>query len=410
MSLSKWVRLEPLLTEFRHQIHQHPEIAMQEEQTAQAVKAYADQIGYNRYKVIGNPGMIFSIWPDGVEEKQALQSGIVFRAELDGLPIADRADVAYRSKIDGKGHLCGHDGHMTILLGAMHLVAELKKNGKLKASVHFLFQPAEENGAGANAMLQDPGFDIEPERMYALHNIPGIELGHVLLKADVFTPEVISVDFKLEGATSHAAQPHLGINPAEAVAEIITFMQKQHKYKASKGSSTFSDGDVIVSPVQIKMGQADYGISAGEALVGYTFRTYRPEHMQAIRTEIEAFAKQLEAKHDISVLLEWHQYFAANMNDHASTELLKQSLAQAQIPHETIPSPFEWGEDFGYFSQRIPSCMFGIGSGQDTAPLHNQTYDFPDALIAKGVEAFGSIIINHQSIPSEDLKSFFHES
>jgi amidohydrolase len=404
------MRFESSLVDFRHQIHQHPEVAMEEEQTAKAVKAYADQIGFDRFKIIGKPGMIFSIWPDGTNEKEALESGLMFRAELDGLPIADRADIEYRSQIAGKGHLCGHDGHMTILLGLMHLVAELKKTHQLKEAVHFLFQPAEENGAGANVMMQDPGFDIKPERMYALHNIPGVELGKVLLKPNVFTPEVISVDFILDGATSHAAQPYLGNNPAEAVAEIITFMKKLHKYKATKGSSTFSDGDVIVAPVQIKMGQADYGISAGEALVGYTFRTYRPEHMQAIREDIEAFAKKLEANHDLSVALEWHQYFAANVNDAESTKLLEQSLIKTEILHERISSPFEWGEDFGYFSQRMPSCMFGIGSGEDTPPLHNQTYDFPDALIAKGVEAFGSIIIQHQSIPSEDLKSFFHEN
>lgn len=401
MNITNWDLFYPDLITFRQQIHAQPEIAMEEFKTAKAVKSCADLIGYDEFKEIAKPGMVFSLLP--IDTTKEPQKGIMFRAELDALPIPDQSDLPYRSKEEGKGHLCGHDGHMSILLGLMFHCAQLKKKGLLSYPVHFLFQPAEENGAGAKAMLEDEHFDYSPEFIFSLHNIPGAPLGQIFHKSDVFTPEVISVDFNIMGATSHAAQPHLGVNPAEVVGEIIHFMGSLHKYSPTSKVSTFADGDVIVAPIQIEMGQADYGISAGSALVGYTFRTYRPEQLLKLRDTIESKAKQLQLQYNLNIELSWHQYFAANINDHKASELARKAFIASKMNVQHINAPFEWGEDFGNFTQKIPAYMFGIGSGEKVPPLHNQTYDFPDELIPIAVKAFLSIVYQYNKLDIQKL-------
>lgn len=405
MLFNDWPQFYNKLVEFRRHVHAHPEVAMEEFETAESVLAFAQEIGFDHYQEVAKPGLVFSIYPKGMVEPK--KNGIMFRAELDGLPIPDESTHSYRSTIDGKGHLCGHDGHMTMLLALMYATAKLKKANELNAPIHFLFQPAEENGAGAKAMLNDPTFDYEPKYIFSLHNIPGAPLGQILHKSDVFTPEVISVDFKLKGETSHAAQPHLGNNPAALVYEIIDYMRKLHKYNPTSKVSSFSEGDVIVAPVQIKMGQADYGISAGNALVGYTFRTYRPEQLNEIRNSIEQKASEWANDFGMVVQCSWHQYFAANINDQKASDLALSGMQKANLATKKIKAPFEWGEDFGNFTQKIPACMFGLGSGEAVPPLHNQQYDFPDQLIPYGLKAFLSIVYEYNGLNPSDLVDEF---
>lgn len=407
MNLPQWSVVYDALRTFRQQRHQYPEVAMEEFETAKAVKAFADSIGYDRVRTIAKPGMVFSIVPDGFEAPE--KAGLMFRAELDGLPIADKATHGYTSKIKGKGHLCGHDGHMSILLGLMKYTQALKQQGYLKEPVHFLFQPAEENGMGAQAMISDAAFDLKPRAIYALHNIPGAAKGSLWIKEGVFTPEVISVDFVVEGATSHAAQPHLGKNPAPVVAELIRLMEGLHRYDNQSTVSTFKEGDVIVAPVQIQMGQPDYGISAGNALVGYTFRTYLPEHLQAVKKAIQDSVESLQKKYGLPIQISWHQYFAANINDAKTTERLLTSVKQVGLSINLLQSPFEWGEDFGTFSQHIPACMFGLGAGEDCMPLHNQTYDFPDEIMKEGIMAFLSVLCTANHLDASTIKPWFQD-
>lgn len=404
--LTSWNSIKEPFIELRQVIHQQPETAMQEFKTSAKMAYEIEKLNPNRLLKLAKTGLIASVYPSNVINKA---SGILFRAELDALPIVEKSNIPYKSVVEGNAHLCGHDGHMVMLLASLKYAIELRDLGLLKEAVHFLFQPAEENGAGAKAVLEDPKFDLTPTFCFALHNIPGVEMGTLLIKEGIFTTEVISVLFSIEGYTSHAAQPHLGKNPAPVIAEIIHFMQEIHNYGSvnKAGLSTLKEGDVVVAPVYITMGQEDYGISAGKAKVGYTFRTMLPKDFEATKAKIIAKAKQLAETYAIAISLDWDQYFAANVNDTTATELVKAAFTKADLAIQEITSPFEWGEDFGLITQTFKGAMFGLGSGEKTAPLHNPEYNFPDALLVDGVKAFLAILVQYNKIDPNLLEDVF---
>jgi amidohydrolase len=406
-TLIKWKSIKEHFIALRQQIHSVPETAMLEFKTSAKMAAEIEALKPDRLLKLATTGLIASVYPKKNDIEQ--DKGILFRAELDALPIVEKSDLPYTSTIAENGHLCGHDGHMVMLLATFKYATELRDLGLLKSAVHFLFQPAEENGAGAKAVLEDPKFDLKPDFTFALHNIPGVELGKLLTKEGIFTPEVISVIFSIEGYTSHAAQPHLGKNPAPVIADIIQFMQEIHSYKsASKaGLSSLKDGDVVVAPVYIEMGQEDYGISAGKAKVGYTFRTMQPNDFEATKEKITAFAEHLAKKYGIAISLDWDQYFAANVNDTKASKIVHSAFSAAKLSVQPISSPFEWGEDFGIITQTFKGTMFGLGSGENTRPLHNPSYNFPDELLVFGVHAFLSIILQYNKLDMNLLNDVF---
>jgi len=142
------------------------------------------------------------------------------------------------------------------------------------------------------------------------------------------------------------------------------------------------------APVYIEMGQEDYGISAGKAKVGYTFRTMQPNDFKSVKNKLIALAEQLSKKFDIAISLDWDQYFAANVNDSDASQMVEKAFSLANFNIQRITSPFEWGEDFGIITQTFKGAMFGLGSGEKTPPLHNSYYNFPDELLGNGVSAF----------------------
>jgi len=405
-TLTPWNTIKASFISFRQDIHSEPETAMTEFKTSAKIANQIEALKPDRLLKLATTGLIASVYP---VTKAKVKNGLLFRAELDALPIIEKSDLPYKSTIAGKAHLCGHDGHAVMLLATLKYAIELRDKGLLKSAAHFLFQPAEENGAGAKAVLADSAFDLKPDFTFSLHNIPGVELGKLLIKEGIFTPEVISVIFSIEGYTSHSAQPHLGKNPALVIAEIIAFMEKVHSYtSASKaGLSSLKDGDVVVAPVYIEMGQEDYGISAGKAKVGYTFRTMQPNDFKSVKNKLIALAEQLSKKFDIAISLDWDQYFAANVNDSDASQMVEKAFSLANFNIQRITSPFEWGEDFGIITQTFKGAMFGLGSGEKTPPLHNSYYNFPDELLGNGVSAFVSILLQHNELDMKLIKNVF---
>lgn len=397
-SLTSWNSIKDSFISLRRDIHSEPETAMTEFKTSDKMAARVEELNSDRLLKLAKTGLIASVYPNNGSNENN-HKGILFRAELDALPIVEKSELPYKSTEDGKAHLCGHDGHMVMLLATLKYAIELRDKDLLNKPAHFLFQPAEENGTGAKAILEDPKFDLSPDFCFSLHNIPGVSIGKLLIKEDIFTPEVISVIFSIEGYTSHAAQPHLGKNPALIIGEIIQFMQGIHSYESATkaGLSSLKNGDVVVAPVYIQMGQEDYGISAGKATVGYTFRTMQPTDFESVKEKIMAKAKQLASTYDIAISLEWDQYFAANVNDSEASRIVAKAFNELGLDTQEINSPFEWGEDFGIITQTFKGAMFGLGSGEDTPPLHNPSYNFPDELLGHGVRAFLGILMQYNN-------------
>lgn len=308
----------------------------------------------------------------------------MFRAELDALPIMETNKFEHASKNAGVSHKCGHDGHAVILIGLGQLLAE---NPPKKGKVVLLFQPAEENGEGAKAILDDPKFsEIKPDYIFALHNIPGCEKGKILCKPGSFTASVSSVAIKLKGFTSHAAEPENGRNPDLAISELIQTIKSYAE--PDQNSSNFS----VVTTVFSQLGSKDYGISAGEGEVHFTIRSWEPDILEELKTKIETCVETISKKHKLETSTDWFAEFEANQNDETAVQLVKQAAEENELEYISLSHPFKWGEDFGRFTHEFKGAMFGLGAGKTIPVLHNPGYDFPDEIIPFGVNMFYSIL------------------
>lgn len=367
------------LKQFRRTLHANPEVSESEIETAKRVTEFLKNCNPDELITdIGGTGII-ATWDSGKEGNE-----IVFRAELDALPIQEINTFDYASTIEGVSHKCGHDGHATILCG---LAKYLSENKTTQGKVRLLFQPAEENGEGAKAMLADKKFqNIQPDYIFALHNLPAYPLHEIVVKENSFTAAVNSIIINLHGKTSHAAEPENGINPALAVAEIIT-----HSIAGENNNPEKEDMRVI-TPVCIELGEKSYGVSAGEANVHLTLRCLDNTHLRQLEKEIETLSKAIAERYNLKIDFEYTQTFFANVNDKSATAIVKKSALKNNLSVTERSYPFKWGEDFGLFTTKFKGCMFGLGAGENTPSLHNPDYDFPDALIETGVRIFSGII------------------
>ena len=311
---------------------------------------------------------------------------IMLRADTDALPISETNTFDHQSTDPNVSHKCGHDGHTTILIGVAEL---LTQNPIKKGNVILLWQPAEENGMGAKAVMEDKEFKkLKIDQVFALHNLPGIPLHKILYKSGAFTGNVKSLILKLEGRTAHAAEPEHGENPALAIAEILQFSDE----------ITINDPSnkkfFLITPVYSEFGTKDYGISAGSGELHLTLRSWDPKWFEERVQLLEKEIKKIATKYKLKVSHFWTQEFYSNQNDKKAVKIIKKSAQDLNLNHAKLKTPFKWGEDFGLFTQKFPGAMFGIGAGEDCPALHNQNYDFPDEITETASNLFYKILEN----------------
>ncbi len=371
------------LQAIRRHLHSHPELSGKEFETAKYVADFLRLCSPRElHEGIGGTG----IW--ATFEADEPGKHIAFRCELDALPIQEINDFEHASQTPKVSHKCGHDGHIAILMG---LAKHLKNNPLQRGKVSLIFQPAEENGEGAKAMLSDVDFKnaFQPDFMYALHNVPGQEMHKVMSKADVFTPSVISIKIHFQGKTSHAAEPEMGINPAKAIAEII--LELDSLQQPNKDANDFA----LIAVVESTIGSAWYGISAGEGCLGLTLRSWNNIRMEILKKDVVSLCQRCAAKHQLSLSFEYFDEFRANINHAYCHQTIARAAKALNFAYQELPFAFKWGEDFGLFTEYFPGAMFALGSGVNTPALHNPDYDFPDELIDTGVQLFAKIAEIH---------------
>ena len=311
---------------------------------------------------------------------------IMLRADSDALPISETNDFAHRSVNTNVSHKCGHDGHTTIMIGVAELLTQKPiKKGK----VILLWQPAEENGMGAKAVMADKEFKkLKIVKVFALHNLPGIPLHKIVYKTGAFTANVRSLIIKLNGRTAHAAEPENGENPALAIAQILQFCNKITKNDATKKKF------FLITPVYSEFGTKDHGISAGSGELHLTIRSWDSKWFDKRVEELQKEIKKITKKYGLKVEHSWTQEFFSNQNNEKAVKIIKRSAEDLKLNHSKLQNPFKWGEDFGLFTQKIPGAMFGIGSGTDCPALHNPDYDFPDEITETAATLFYKILEN----------------
>jgi amidohydrolase len=367
------------LQKMRHLLHQHPEISNQENNTAQRVKQFLQTTHPTALvENIGGNGIV------AIYNGQQAGPTVALRCELDALPISDNITAKYQSVSNGVGHKCGHDGHMAILLGmAQYLGAHPPKKGKAM----LLFQPAEETGQGAQSMLQDDKFAaLQPDYIYALHNLPGFAKGQIIVKNGVFASASKGMIVRLTGATSHASHPEGGKNPALAVSLML------QSFLGIAQMHTPFNRAALITPIHMRVGQPAFGTSAGDGELMVTLRAHRDEEMAILTEKTTATAKSLAALHGLGCDIEWTEEFEAVKNDDACVQLIRTLAQQNGLSVVEAQQPFPWSEDFGVFTSKYKGALFGLGSGQNHPQLHNQDYDFPDEIIPQGIAMFKYLV------------------
>lgn len=363
------------LTEWRHQLHRRPELSGEEAETARKVEAALAATGADRI-LTGLGGHGVAAMYDG----RMPGPTVMFRAELDGLPIEEIGDIPHRSEVPGLGHLCGHDGHMATL---MALARGLGRQRPQRGRTILLFQPAEENGAGAAAVIADPRFrEIAPDWAYALHNLPGLPLGHVAVEAGPVNCASRGMRIVLSGKTAHASMPEYGTSPMVAVASLMPALT------ALGPGGSLTERYRLVTVTHARMGEPAFGIAPGYAEVWATLRTLTDAGMAGLRAEAERLTRETAAALGLTIEIGYKDVFVHCENHPDAVTHLRQALDAEAVAHGKCQLPMRASEDFGRFGAVARSAMFFLGAGEGHPSLHNPDYDYPDELIGIGARVF----------------------
>lgn len=366
------------LTRFRRDLHRRPELSGQEVETARSIVAALQSLSPDRIlQNLGGHG-VAAVFDGAVDGPTVL-----FRAELDGLPIQEQSNKAWVSQIPGQGHLCGHDGHMTMLLALGRLIA---RKPVASGRVVLMFQPAEEDGSGARAVVADPTFaDIAPDWAFAIHNEPGREFGHVATRAGLINCASRGLAIKLKGKTAHAANPEDGMSPARAVAELIPALS------ALGAGGALNDAFRLATVTHVRVGEPTFGVAPGDAVIHVTLRSASDDALESMAGKARIVAEKIAGRDGLTVSFEICDDFAASINDPDATAVAVAAMTAIGVANGEDGLPMRASEDFGVFGWNAKAAMLCLGTGKDCAALHNPDYDFDDNLIPIGAAIFERI-------------------
>lgn len=367
------------LRAFRHDLHRHPEVSGEERETARRVVEALRSLAPSKIVTeLGGHGVA------AVFEGSAEGPTLLFRAELDALPIEEKSDADHRSTISGKGHLCGHDGHSTILLA---LAKGLSRQPVAKGRVVLLWQPAEEDGSGAAAVLADPRFsEIRPDFAYSLHNMPGLAFGTVAIKSGPVNCASRGMKIRLSGKTAHASQPETGLSPMAAMSRLMPALTA-----LSNGAPPATDF-TLATVTHAALGEQAFGIAPGDAEIWVTLRTLVDDRMAELCSKAETLATEIAEEQGLQCALSYHDIFFHCENAPEAVAHLQAALTAEKIAFSEGNLPMRASEDFGRLRAICPSAMFFLGAGEKHPALHNPDYDYPDDLTAIGARIFMSVI------------------
>jgi len=367
------------IIEFRKELHQHPELSGDEKNTINRIKNFIQQ--FKPDTIIENVGRygLITIYK-GTEAGKT----ILFRSDIDALPIHEESDFPHKSENKNIAHLCGHDGHTAILINTMKLVSDDRPK---KGNVLFLFQPAEETGQGAINVLKDTNFII-PDYIFGIHNIPGFKENQLLFRKGTIAAASKGMIIKLFGKTSHASEPEKGISPAIAMSEIITYFNEVNLNKSSFNSL------ILTTVVFARLGEVAFGTSPGYAEVMITLRSFSDNDMDWLIRISSQKIHEITSEQKIDYTINFVEEFPSTENNNECIEKLISIAEKNNFDFHFLENPFKWSEDFGNYTKTIPGALIGIGSGINHPNLHNPKYDFPDKIIPNSSQFLFSIYKN----------------
>jgi amidohydrolase len=377
--------LQPDIQAWRRDIHEHPELQYDVHRTAAVVAEQLREFGCDQVVTgLGRTGVVGVIKGRKAAGKDDIRV-IGLRADMDALPIQEATELPYASKTPGKMHACGHDGHTAMLLGAARYLSETRN---FAGEAVVIFQPAEEGGAGAAAMINDGLLDrFAIDQVYGMHNGPGIPIGSFAIRSGPIMASTDAVDIRIEGRGGHAARPHISIDSVLVGAQLITAVQSIVSRSVDPLDSA------VLSICEFHAGNARNVIPQSAELKG-TIRALTPEVRtlveKRLREVIDGVARMTGAKID----LDFERGYPVTVNHAAQTDVasrIAREVAGDGNVHE-MP-PLMGGEDFAYMLERRPGAFIFCGNG-DTAGLHHPAYDFNDDAIVYGTSYWIKLVEN----------------
>ena len=366
--------LDTQMREWRHDFHQHPELNFDLKYTSPKVAELLKNLGLETHEGIGHSGVV------GILKNGTGKKSIGIRADMDALPVQETNDLTYKSKNEGKMHACGHDGHMSMALGAAKFLSE---NKNFDGTVYFIFQPDEEKTQGAQAMIDDGLFSkFSIDEVYAFHNMPGMDLGTFATRPGTITASESIFKIELWGQGGHSALPHMGVDTITVGTQIITSLQSIVSRKLNPAMNG------VVSVTDFKS-NGNENVLPGHSVITGDTRALSPEANKIIEASMKDIVQGVAAAHGIKVDFSYEIRTNMTINTHEQT-LVAAEVASKMVGAKNVDANCEpklFSEDFSQMLMVKPGCFILIGNGLDGShaqSLHSSNYNFNDELLVIG--------------------------
>ena len=370
------------MAQWRRRIHAHPETAFEEHETAAFVAAQLQPFGIDVKRGLAGTGVVGTL-----QGRVPGTRAIGLRADMDALHIHEKNGFAHASAVEGKMHACGHDGHTAMLLGAARYLAETRN---FSGTVHFIFQPAEENEGGGRVMVEEGLFDKFPvEAVFGMHNWPGLAVGDFAVRPGPMLAACDMFEITVQGKGAHAAMPHMGVDPIICASAIATALQTV----ASRNTHPLESA--VVSITQIHGGDT-WNVIPDTVVLRGTTRTFKPEIQDAVEAGVRRICAGVAAAMGASVTVAFDRRYPATINSPAET-VTAADAAAAVVGTEHVDrnvQPTMGAEDFAFMLRAKPGCyiFIGNGAGDASAGLHNPHYDFNDDILPLGASYWTTLV------------------
>ena len=383
MTIRKHIKnFVPEMNEWRHYIHENPEIAYEEHNTSDFIAAKLTEFNIEVHRGLGGTGIVGVIHG---KDNGASKKSLGIRADIDALPMTEKTNLTYSSKNDGKMHACGHDGHTTMLLGAAKYLAETKN---FLGTVYCIFQPAEEGGnAGAKSMIKDGLFSkFNIDSVWGIHNWPGVPVGQAVIHEGFAMAGGDIIVITIEGKGGHAAQPQFSNDPMVSAGLTITALQSC----ISRQLNPFDQS--VLSLTKIEGGSA-FNVIPDKVTIGGTLRSTNTDTRNDMLEKIKHAAQGACSVNNCLVNIEIRPGYPSTINDKKSaifaSSVFENSFGMNSLNKEEKPTMTS--EDFSYMLQEKPGAYIWLGAGEKSEKLHSAHYDFNDELLPIGAEYWASL-------------------
>ena len=383
--INRIAEFHPEMTAWRRDLHQHPEIGFEETRTAGVIAAKLREFGCDAVETgMAKTGVVATIRGAGAGGDDR---AIGLRADIDALPIHEETGLPHASRTPGRMHACGHDGHTAMLLGAAKYLAETRN---FSGAVHLIFQPAEENGGGGRVMVEEGLFERFPvERVFGLHNWPGVPEGHFIWREGPIMAAVANLEICITGKGAHGAMPHQGNDPVVIAAHIVTALQSV----VARNLEPVEAGVITIGHIE---GGHTFNVIPENVTLRGTARWFSPEVGDLLERKFTEIFTGIAAAFDARAEARFLRAYPATVNDPESTRLTLPAARAVAGEGRVVPmpKPTMGGEDFAFMLEAKAGSyiMLGAGRGSDDPQVHHPKYDFNDAILPIGASYWSTLV------------------